>query len=135
MSVAPRNPIVQPTARRGRPSRDDVESSTATGRTLHWFETRILDGVKFLTAFEQHFERELLLDADCDRLQAQAIALITCSCCVEPRALLLQARERDALRDEANLTGARYVRVGLRGVFRALGAMVERSAVALRGGK
>lgn len=119
----------------GRPSVDEIETRTPTGRALHWLEARLLDLAHTVGLFEAIHEREVLLDATCDDLRERAIALLNCPCSLEARVLLLEQRDRDALRDAADRQGARHISITLRRVVQRIGGFIERSCVALRGGR
>lgn len=129
MSVAP---IALSERRRGRPCTDDVEAATPTGRALQWLEARVFDAAVSIIRFRDAFEREALLDKDCDDRVTRAIKQLDAGNGIEARALLLEYQERDALRDAANAEGGICVTVLHAVVVKRIGAFIEKSCIALR---
>lgn len=119
--------------RQTRPSRDDLESRTPTGRALHWIESRLLDGAHAIGLFTACHEIERLHDATRDRILLDAIALGDRGApWIEVRASLLEAVRIDALADEADREGSQHVYRDVRRAFQRIGAMVEKSFAAIR---
>jgi hypothetical protein len=130
---APSTRIVQPARRPGRVHPDDMEARTAAGRAAHWFEARLLDMAHGLGLFYRAHDRATLFDADCDQRVDRAIAALDAGNGLEARALLLEYRERDALRDLEHAAARGFIEGIVHVAIRQLGGWIERAAVAVRG--
>jgi hypothetical protein len=117
----------------GRPTDEDRESATAAGRAAHWFEARLLDMAHGLGLFYRAHDRAMLFDADCDQRVDRAIAALDAGNGLEARALLLEYRERDALRDLEHAAARGFIEGIVHVAIRQLGGWVERAAIAVRG--
>ena len=121
--------------RSGRPTYEDRETTTAVGRSAHWLESRCLDLAAWFGRFYRAHDRETLFDRDCDDRVTRAIAALDTGNGLEARALLLEYHERDALRDAEHARQRQQIEQGAHPVLRRIGAALERSCVALRGGR
>lgn len=117
---------------RGRPTADELEARSPLGRSAHWLETRLLDLVHAFGLFYVSHERETLLDADCDTRVSDAITALDAGNGIAARALLLEYRERDALRDAEHNTQRSVIEQRAHAVVRRIGAAIERSMTKLR---
>jgi hypothetical protein len=122
--------IAQP-ARRGRISLIDHEAATPAGRALQWLESIVMDAARSLTHLFNAHDRESLFDADCDARVVAAIAALDAGSALDARALLLEYRERDALRDAEHRAQREHAGV-VRSCLRRIGQFIERSCKAIR---
>lgn len=116
---------------RGRRSADEVEAASPAGRALHWLETVVMDAAISLVHLLEAHERETLLDGDCDARVLSAIGALDAGRPIEARALLLEYRERDQLRDAEHGAQRGHADV-VRACLRRVGRWIERSCAALR---
>ena len=132
MTLSPSRRSVPPDdVHRGRRAADEVEAASPAGRALHWLEAVVMDAAVSLVQLCEAHERETLLDGDCDARVLSAICALDAGRPIEARALLLEYRERDQLRDAEHV--AQRGHAGLvRACLRRIGRWIEKSCAALR---
>lgn len=120
--------------RTGRFTKEQRESQTPAGRSVHWLESRLADFHRLLARFFGHHERETLIDAELDGKVRLAVLHLDDGNGIEARALLLEFLERDALRD-AEHHAQHGLAVAMHAAVKRIGAALERAAVQIRGGR